>query len=133
MTLQTELKKDLAQAMKDRDTAKKEALRVILGELSRADTKALEDKEVVRILKKLVKSEKELLNKREEQDSEYLQIIESYLPQMASEEQIKSWIRENIDFSQFVNRMQAMGPIMNHFGETADGNSVKTILQQWPN
>ena len=133
MTLQTELKKDLAQAMKDRDTAKKEALRVILGELSRAVTKVLEDKEVVRILKKLVKSEKELLNKREEQDSEYLQIIESYLPQMASEEQIKSWIRENIDFSQFVNRMQAMGPIMNHFGETADGNSVKTILQQWPN
>ena len=131
MTLQAKIKADLAQAMKDRDTAKKETLRVVLGELSRADTKALEDKEVVRILKKLVKSEKELLDKKEKQDSEYLQIIESYLPQMASEEQIKSWIRENIDFSQFANRMQAMGPIMNHFGETADGNSVKTILQQW--
>jgi hypothetical protein len=26
--------------------------------------------------------------------------------------------------------MQAMGPIMKHFGKTADGNLVKAILQE---
>ena len=31
---------------------------------------------------------------------------------------------------QIKNKMQAMGPIMKHFGETADGDAVKQILQQ---
>ena len=99
--------------------------------MGRADTKELTDKEVVRILKKLIKSEKELLEKMGDAiDSEFIRIIETYLPKMATKAEIKSWIAENIDFSQFKNKMQAMGPIMKHFGETADGDAVKQILQQ---
>jgi hypothetical protein len=48
---------------------------------------------------------------------------------MATDEEIADFIKENIDFSQFKNRMQAMGPIMKHFGKTADGNAVKRVLQ----
>ena len=33
-----------------------------------------------------------------------------------------------LDFSQFKNKMQAMGTIMKQFGETADGHSVKKVL-----
>ena len=131
MTLQELIKKDLVRAMKDRDTIKKDALRVILGELGRADSKEVADKEVVRILKKLIKSEKEVLERKgEPDDSEFITIIEAYLPKMATEAEIKSWIVENIDFSQFKNKMQAMGPIMKHFGDAADGDAVGQILQQ---
>ena len=35
----------------------------------------------------------------------------------------------NIDFSQYKNKMQAMGLIMQHFGAGADGNRVKAVLQ----
>jgi len=49
---------------------------------------------------------------------------------MATEEDIREWITANIDFSQFKNKMQAMGMIMKHFGATADGNRVKEILQK---
>ncbi|MGA8178988.1 MAG: hypothetical protein WB792_02945 [Desulfobacterales bacterium] len=57
-------------------------------------------------------------------------MIESYLPKMAAEEEISAWIRQNVDFSKFKNKMQAMGAIMKHFGASADGNIVKEILQK---
>ena len=131
MRLQEQIKKDLTRAMKDKDAVRKDALRVILGEFGRAGVKELPDKEVIRILKKLVKSEKEVLEKKgEATESEYIRIIEAYLPKMASEEEIKAWISENIDFSGFKNKMQAMRPIMQHFGDQADGDTVKQILQK---
>jgi Glu-tRNA(Gln) amidotransferase subunit E-like FAD-binding protein len=47
-------------------------------------------------------------------------------------EEIVDWVRGNIDFSQFKNKMQAMGVIMKHFGKTADGKVVNDILKNWP-
>lgn len=131
MTLQEKIKKDLVPAMKDKDAVRKDTLRVILGEFGRAETKELSDKEVIRILKKLVKSEKELLEKKgDNTESEFIRIIEAYLPKTASAEEITTWISANIDFSEFKNKMQAMRPIMQHFGDTADGDTVKQILQK---
>jgi uncharacterized protein YqeY len=125
------MKKDLSAAIKAKDEKKKDALRVILGEFGRLDKKNLSDDEIVKILKKLIKSEKEVLEQKgEAADSEFIKVIENYLPKMASEEEITTWIHQNIDFSQFKNKMQAMGLIMKHFGTTADGNFVKNIIQK---
>ena len=49
---------------------------------------------------------------------------------MASDDEIAAWITENIDLSQFKNKMQAMGPVMKHFGPAADGRRVKEILKK---
>jgi len=131
MNLQQQIKKDLSAAIKARDEHKKNTLRVVLGEFGRLDKKELSDDEVVKILKKLIKSEREVLEQKgETADSAFIEIIEAYLPNMASEVEILSWIRENVDFSQFKNKMQAMGVIMKHFGATADGSVVKEILQK---
>jgi uncharacterized protein YqeY len=131
MNLQQQIKMDLSAAIKARDEHKKNTLRVVLGELGRLDKKELSDDEVVKILKKLIKSEREVLERKcETADSAFIEIIETYLPKMASEADILSWIRENVDFSQFKSKMQAMGVIMKHFGATADGNVVKEILQK---
>ncbi|MEJ2655891.1 MAG: GatB/YqeY domain-containing protein [Desulfobacterales bacterium] len=131
MNLQNQIKKDLSAAIKARDENKKDALRVILGEFGRLDKKELSDDEVVKILKKLIKSEKEVLEQKgEAEDSAFIEIVESYLPQMAAEEEISAWIRQNVDFSQFKNKIQAMGIIMKHFGATADGSVVREILQK---
>ncbi len=129
MTLQEQFKKDLVSAMKEKNEAKKDTIRVVIGEFGRIDKKVFSDDDVISVLKKLVKSERELLEKKgETSDSEFIKIIESYLPAMASEEEITKWINENVDFSQFKNKMQAMKPIMQHFGSSADGNTVKRIL-----
>lgn len=129
MSLQAQIKTDLAAAMKAKDEDKKNALRVIMGEFSRQENKEIGDDLVVKIVKKLVKSEKEVLERSgDDKTNRFIQVCEAYLPRMAGEDEIKAWIADNIDFSQFNNKMQAMRPIMQHFGSNADGNLVKKVL-----
>jgi len=129
MTLQEKIRQDLKESMKAKNEAKTSALRVILGEFGRQPKKELSDAEVIAILRKLVKSEQELLSQTKASGSDFLTILEGYLPKEPSEEEIRQWITANIDFSEFKNKMQAMRPIMSHFAGTVDGNTVKRILE----
>ncbi len=128
MGLQQQLKVDLKEAMKARDSERTGAIRIVMGEFGRQRQKELDDEQVIAIIKKLIKSEKELLAAKGEQGSPFLAIMEGYLPRQASEAEILAWIGDNIDFTQFTNKMQAMRPVMAHFGAAADGNMVKNIL-----
>ncbi len=130
MSLQQQIKSELKDAMKAKDTVKKDAIRIIMGEFSRQPQKELSDPEVVAIIRKLIKSETELLEKSNGsvQDSEYITLLEGYLPNQASEDDIKAWIADNIDLASFANKMQAMKPIMTEFAGRTDGNMVKNIL-----
>lgn len=130
MLLQARIKGELKDAMKAKDSVRTGAIRILIGEFQRQPEKELNDDQVIGIIKKLMKSEKELLAASGGEDTGYLAVLESYLPQQVSEEEIKSWIGQNVDFSQFGNKMQAMKPIMAHFGTLADGNTVKKILQE---
>ncbi|MDH5523944.1 MAG: GatB/YqeY domain-containing protein [Desulfobulbaceae bacterium] len=147
MNLLAKMKADLKQAMRDKDTAAKDAIRQIMSEFPTKITLAItlesgkkssrpkredeiENDEIIAVIMGLAKSEKQTLEYKKETTSEYLQILELYLPKMASEEEITAWINDNIDFSQFKNSMQAMGTIMKHFGKSADGNLVKAVLQK---
>jgi uncharacterized protein YqeY len=133
MSLQKKIKADLAAAMKAKDEAKKSALRVIMGELGRQAEKKISDADVIGIVKKLVKSEKEVMEKRGTREpTAFMRVAQGYLPQMATEEEIQSWIAANINFDEIKNKMQAMKPIMQHFGSNADGNLVKKVLAGFP-
>lgn len=130
MTIQERIKQDLKQAMKEKDQERINTLRIVMGEFGRSDRKTLSDDEVVRILRKLIKSERESLEHAGgSADSRYIQLLEAYLPQMASDDELRQWIEANVDFSQYKNKMQAMREIMVHFGSRADGNQVKQVLQ----
>jgi uncharacterized protein len=130
MTLQAQIKKDLMQAMKAKDEKKKNTLRIVMGEFARSETKELPDDAVIKLLKKLIKSERETIEQSGQPgDARYIDILASYLPQMATDDDIRQWITKNIDFSTYRNKMQAMKDIMGHFGATADGSRVKNILQ----
>ena len=89
------------------------------------------DDDIIGIINSLVKSELTVLEAKKETSSDYLKILQTYLPKMAGREEIAAWIADNIDFSQYKNKMQAMGTIMKHFGKTADGKLVNQILQEW--
>jgi hypothetical protein len=129
MTLQEKIKTDLKESMKAKTEARTSALRVLIGEFQRQPKKELADAEVIAVIRKLIKSESETLEKKGEGSSEYMRILESYLPKQASEAEIRAWIAANIDFGKFQNKMQAMKPIMAHFAGMADGNTVKNILE----
>lgn len=128
MDLQEQIYQDLKAAMKAKNEVRISALRVILGEFQRQPKKQLNDEEVKAVIRKLVKAEKEMLSNADSQESEYLLILERYLPDQPSEEEIRNWIQANIDFSVYQNKMQAMKPIMAHYGGTVDGNLVRRIL-----
>ena len=128
MSLQQQIAADLKTAMKNKDRVRTDAIRVLIGEFQRQPDKELSDQQVAGIIKKLIKSEKELLAASGAQDSGFIEVLEGYLPRQASEEEIREWISSNIDFSEFNNKMQAMKPIMAHFAGNADGNTVKKIL-----
>ena len=150
LPLVEKIKQDLKTAMRSRDTVVRDALRQVMSEYpmltvpvkvqledgrSKDTTRPkqvdeITDEEVVGIIRKLIKAEKTVLEAKQESTSGYLQTLDLYLPQMATREEIESWIRENIDFAEFKSPMQAMGPIMKHFGANADGNTVKEILQK---
>jgi len=78
-------------------------------------------------LKKLINSK--LAEHDEKLTSLTIEHIQSYLPKALTEVEITAWIKDNIDFSQFKNKMQAMKPIMAHFKGAVDGNVVKKIIQ----
>lgn len=129
MSLQEQISAELKMAMKSRDRVKTDAVRVLIGEFQRQPEKELTDQQVAGIIRKLIKSEKELLAASGSEDSGFIEVLEGYLPKQAGEDEIRKWIAENIDFSDFNNTMQAMKPIMAHFAGNADGNTVKKILQ----
>ncbi len=148
MPLQEKLKEDLKLALRSRHEVLKNAIRQVMSEFfkltvpvtleggkksTRPKTaEEITNDDIIGIIQGLVKSEHIMLEAKQEATSDYLQILEAYLPRQVAREEIVDWVRGNIDFSQFKNKMQAMGVIMKHFGKTADGKLVNDILKNWP-
>lgn len=145
VSLIAKMKSDLKAAMLNKNNTVKEAIRVIMGEFPTKITtpitlengkkssrpkgeSEITNSDIIAVILGLAKSEKQTMELKQESESDYLRVLELYLPKMASEEEIRAWVKEHIDFSQFKSTMQAMGPIMKHFGSSADGNVVKKIL-----
>lgn len=76
-------------------------------------------------LKKLVNRKYQELG--DKLTSDKIKFAQAYLPVGPTEEEISNYIKDNIDFSQFKNKMQAMSQIMKAF-PGCDGNFVKNIL-----
>lgn len=126
MTIQEQVKKDMYSLMKvDTDISTLNTLKYIVGEFSREPTKEITDSVAIKIIKKTIESEK-IVNG----SSRFIEILEGYLPIEAKDAEIKEWISNNVDFTKFKNRMQAMKIIMEKFSGRTDGNKVKNILEQ---
>lgn len=130
MDFVADLKKGLIQEMKNKDTKKRDHFRSIIAEFERQLKKEFSEDEVSKIIKSMIKLEKEKMDALGETTSEFLTFLETFMPEQVSEDDIKNWIDLNIDFGQYKNKMQAMGPIMKYFGNTADGNAVRNVLSK---
>jgi hypothetical protein len=146
ISLHDKLRQDLKTALLSRDAPAKDAIRMIMSEYPKLTVpltlesgkkttrlkkpEEIIDNDILDIIRKLVKSEKTVLGYKKEKMSDYLEMLERYLPKMASRPEIEAWVKENIDLTGYKNPIQAMGPVMKHFGKLADGNLVKQILQK---
>ena len=145
ISLYDKIRQDLKTAMRNKDNEVRDTMRLIMGsfpnltvsmtlESGKKTTRVktpeeITDDDILGIIRKFVKSEKTMLEVKKEESSDYLELLNSYLPRMAAREEIQEWIRTQVDFSKFKSPMQAMGQVMKHYGKQADGNLVKEILQ----
>ena len=146
ISLYDKIRQDMKSAMIKKDTAVRDTMRLVMGafpsltvsitlesgkKTSRVKKpEEITDDDLMNIIRKFVKSEKTVLELKKEATSNYLELLNLYLPKMATSEDIEAWILANVDFSEFKSPMQAMGNVMKHFGKLADGNQVKAILQK---
>lgn len=131
--LENKLRNDLREATLNRNDVKKNTIKIVLGEISRLNKNAGEsatDDEIYSIINKLIKSEILVLeySGRDASKSEYIKILENYLPKMMTKEEIKSWISINIQMENYPNKMAAMKPIMLFLKGKANGSLVKEVL-----
>ena len=147
ISLHDKLKADLKKAMLSKDLEVRNTMRLIMAEFPKLTVpitlesgkkttrlkkpEEITNDDILGIIRGLVKSEKTVLEATRQETSEYLTILQSYLPKMADREEIVAWIKDNIDFSQYKSRMQAIAAVMKHFGKLADGKQVKQILEEW--
>ena len=147
ISLHDKLRADLKTAMLEKNQEVRDTLRQIMAEFPKLTVpltlesgkkttrlkkpEEISDDDVIGIIRGLAKSEQTVMEATGKTTSAYFDILQFYLPKMISQDEIISWIRDNIDFSQFKNKMQAMGPVMQHFGKRADGKIVNQILKEW--
>jgi len=144
ISLYDKIRQDMKSAMIKKDTGVRDTMRLIMGafpsltipitlESGKKTTRVkkpaeITDDDLINIIRKFVKSEKTVLEYKKQTTSDYLELLNLYLPKMASFEQIEQWIKDNIDLSKYNSPMQAMGSVMKNFGKLADGNLVKQVL-----
>jgi len=133
-------------AMKARDQLRVETLRGALAAFTnelvvkgKKPTEELADQDAVTVLKRLGKQRKEAAEQYEkggrtelaQKESDELKIIESYLPQMASREDIEKVARakkSELGVADASGAGKLTGAVMKEFGGSADGNAVKEIV-----
>jgi len=145
VSLYDKIRQDMKTAMLKKDTGVRDTMRLIMGDFpsltvpitltdGKKTTRVKKPSEItnddlLNIIRKFVKSEKTVLEFKKETTSDYLVLLNLYLPNMATSEEIEQWIRGDLDLAQFNSPMQAMGNVMKHFGKLADGNRVKAVLK----
>lgn len=128
MNLKEKIDADIKSAMLSRDNVKKEILKFIKSEIQRneAGLKTLDDADIQKMMRGQVENLKTITNS--ETTSREIEVLESYLPKMMSEEEIKEKVVEII--SSGINNI---GAIMGHFTKNykglADNKKVMEIAK----
>jgi hypothetical protein len=139
-----QLQEELKIALKAREKAKMMGLRNIIGKIKAAQIdkgETLTYEESLKILKKAAKQLKESLDQYRkggrddlaEKEAFELTLLEKYLPEQLSEEQISQTVK-NIVKNTGAGSMQDMGKVMGatmqELAGSADGKIVQKIVQE---
>lgn len=147
--IQEQVQKSMIVAMKLGMTIRKDNLKFLLGQFQNASKnkeKTVTDEEAIKLIKNILKSVKEVTipslldttnrtweNKKKDdrllEALDFVDMCENIIPKEASKEEIKNFL-SSLDFSQFKNKMQAIGVTTKHFNGNVDGNLVKEILME---
>lgn len=138
LTLKQKINADYMSAFKAKNTIAKNLLSVIKGEIQTTEKNTgvenMSDEDVVKILKKTVKSLKETnASFPSTQTAEELFIAESYLPKQMSEDEVRTAVEEIVASMGTALTIKEMGKVMGVFNSKyaglADGKLVSQIVK----
>lgn len=139
MDLQTQLIEDMKQAMRDKDTVKLGVVRYLRSEIKNfeIDNGAQDDAGVQKIISSQVKKLKDAVNDFKNagrndlvaQEEEKIAVMESYLPQQLSDEELNSIVTKVVDSAEEKNMGKIIGAVMKEVGGRADGGRVSSAVR----
>ena len=138
------LQKELIIAMKSKDKATLTGLRNIIGKLKTCQIdkgEKLTEKESINILQSIAKQLKDSIQQYQnggrkdlaETEAFELKLIEKYLPEQPSEDDVRRLVQKTIVASEVksINDMgKVMGILMKELSGSADGNMVQKIVKE---
>jgi uncharacterized protein YqeY len=139
MTLQKQINEDWKNSIKNKDVALKKALTFMRSKLQEQAKKSkldvLSDTDVIKVLRKMEKEQQDFVNNYGGEEAIYeLSVINSYLPQLMSEEQTKVAVEAyvaGLDFAPTSSDFgKVMGPLMKDLMGKADGKLVRKALME---
>lgn len=138
------IKNDLNQALKAKKADEVLVLRFLLADLHNREIEKkgeLDDEEVVAVIRKQVKQRKEAIEefqqgKREDlaqKESQEIEILSKYLPQMISAEELERVIDASIDKTNAKSAQdfgKVMGEVMKELKGRAEGNLMAELVKK---
>ncbi|MBV9159585.1 MAG: GatB/YqeY domain-containing protein [Candidatus Kaiserbacteria bacterium] len=144
--LSQKIREDMKEAMKARDQVRVDTLRGAISAFTnelvakgKKPTEELDEKDMVTVLKRLAKQRKDAIDQftkggrmeLAEKETKELSIIESYLPQTASREEIERVAqakKAELGVTDASGIGKLTGAVMKEFAGNADGNDVKEVV-----
>ena len=147
MTLKEQILNDFKEAFKNKDLVAKNTLSMLKSEISNREIdlgvreEGLKDEEVVKVVKSAVKKRKDAIEQFEkggntemaESEKAELKVLEKYLPEQMSDEDIEIKVKEVIEkvgANSASDLGKVMGMVMSELGDKADGNIVREIASK---
>lgn len=142
--LKEKLMNDLKEAMKNKDTIKKNTVQMVRAAILQIEKDKgieVEDNKILEIIAKEVKTKRDVLKDFEkanrqdliEQTNQEIEVLEQYLPKQLSREEIKE-ILEKIIEKIGATSMKDMGAIMKEakaqMGASADGKTINEVAKE---
>jgi len=144
MSLAEKIVADLTASMKAQDAARTSTLRMVKAAMMNRQIEKggqLDDDELAKLLRSLVKQRRDSIEQYEkagrqelaDKETAEIQVIETYLPQAASREEVEAIVAEAIASTEATS-MKDMGKVMKAAqaalsGKNADGRMVSEIVK----
>lgn len=147
MSIKERIAADMKQAMRDKDNARKEALRMLRAAIQRREVDErieLDDSQVLAVVEKLVKQGRDSISQFEQggrddladKERQDVAVLTEYLPEQLSDEEVASHIRQAIEKTGAAS-MKDMGKVMGMLKPALQGRAdmgavsgkIKALLQ----
>ncbi len=135
-----QLQKEMKEAMKSGDKEKLSVIRMLISEIKKVQIdskKELTDQDIIKILQKYAKQRKEAIQQYKkanrpdlaEKEQKELEIVQQYLPQSLSREELEKIIDETIS-ELGASSMKDMGKVMKAVTEKVQGRAEGSVISQ---